>query len=175
MRSRTARGNSHVGWCPCAARRDRRRSDRRGWRSRCHDSSAQRCCGRRYRRQVLATRYPAPAVGLPPSYRLANIALPRRWRRARCCNQRTRKCVACPCALELRAVVATSAAALAPLRRDRRRSDRRGWRSRCHDSSAQRCCGRRYRRQVLAIRYPAPTVGLPPSYRLATMALLRRW
>ena len=23
--------------------------------------------------------HPAPAVGLPPSYRLANIALPRRW------------------------------------------------------------------------------------------------
>jgi hypothetical protein len=60
-------------------RPDRRRSERRGWRSRCHDSSAQRCCGRRYRRQVLATRYPAPAAGLPPSYRLANIALPRRW------------------------------------------------------------------------------------------------
>ena len=35
-----------------------------------------------------------------------------------------------------------SAGALAPLRRDRRRSDRRGWRSRCDDSSAQRCCGR---------------------------------
>ena len=33
-------------------------------------------------------------------------------------------------------------------------------RSRCHNSSAQRCCGRRYRQQVLAIRYPAPTVGL---------------
>ena len=42
--------------------------------------------------------------------------------------------VACPCALELRAVVATSAGAPVPLRRDRRRSDRRGWRSRCHDS-----------------------------------------
>ena len=49
--------------------------------------------------------------------------------------------IGCPCALELRAVGATSAGALAPLRRDRRRSDRRGWRSRCHDSSAQRCCG----------------------------------
>ena len=76
--------------------------------------------------------------------------------------------VACPCALELRAVVATSAAALAPLRRDRRRSDRRGWRSRCHD-------GRRYRQQVLAFRYPAPAVGLPPSYRFATITLHRRW
>ena len=29
--------------------------------------------------------------------------------------------------------------------------------------------------QVLAIRYPAPTVGLPPSYRFATIALHRRW
>ena len=29
-----------------------------------------------YRQQVLAIRYPAPAVGLPPSYRLATIALP---------------------------------------------------------------------------------------------------
>ena len=71
MRSRTARGSSHVGGALAPLRRDRRRSDRRGWRSRCHDSSALRCCGRRYRRQVLAIRYPAPTVGLPPSYRFA--------------------------------------------------------------------------------------------------------
>ena len=71
-------------------------------------------------------------------------------------------------ALELPAVVATSAAAFAPLRRDRRRSDRRGWRSPCHG-------GRRYRQQVLAIRYPAPTVSLPPWYRFAINGLLLRY
>ena len=71
--------------------------------------------------------------------------------------------VACPCALEPRAV-----GALAPLRRDRRRSDRRGWRSRCHDD-------RRCRQQVLVVRYPAPAVGLPPWYRFATKGLLLRY
>ena len=43
-----------------------------------------------------------------------------------------------------------------------------------HFERAQ-AASRRYRQQVLAIRYPAPTVGLPPSYRFATMALHRRW
>jgi len=35
--------------------------------------------------------------------------------------------------------------------------------------------GRRYRQQVLAIRYPAPTVGLPPWYRFAINGLLLRY
>ena len=80
MRSRTARGSSYVGWCPCAVIgaaligedgvRDVTTAPRNG------------CCGRRYRQQVLAIRYPAPTVGLPPSYRLATIALHRRWWRA---------------------------------------------------------------------------------------------
>ena len=42
------------------------------------------------------------------------------------CDAEALSALACPCALELRAVVATWAGALAPLRRDRRLSDRRG-------------------------------------------------
>ena len=70
----------------------------------------------------------------------------------------------------------------APITAKRRKGgSRRGYYRAQFESAWARYCaegvhdGRRYRQQVLAIRYPAPAVGLPRSYRFATNGLLLRY
>ena len=80
--------------------------------------------------------------------------------------------VAYPCALELRTAEPRR---LVPLRRFAVIGAALIGEDGVRDVTTRKMSGRRHRQQVLAIRYPAPAVGLPPSYRFATIELHRRW